>query len=51
MRMLSLRVAPKKISAANFTSDSKHVIMADKFGDVYIAVIPEQGSAGAGNPD
>lgn len=29
------RLAGKKISAATFTPDSKHVIFADKSGDVY----------------
>ncbi len=43
--MTIARVAPKKISAATFTADSKHVIMADKFGDVYVTIIPEQAEA------
>lgn len=41
------RIAPKKISAAGFTTDGQHVMMADKFGDVYIAALLHQGNAPA----
>ena len=47
--LISDRIAPKKISAATFTSDGKHIIMADKFGDVYVAVIPDPNPAGPGS--
>ncbi len=35
------RVAPKKVSAACFTADCKHITLADKFGEVYAAALPQ----------
>ena len=41
-------VATKRISAADFTADSEHVVLADKFGDVLIASVPQTELASGG---
>ena len=35
------RQSPKRCGAATFTQDARHLLFADKFGDVYSALAEE----------
>ena len=38
------RQVPKKITAVAFSMDCRHILIADKFGDVLVASLPHQGT-------
>ena len=46
----SCRIAAKKVSAASFTPDSRHVVFADKGGDVYAVEVSKGSDSITGDP-
>lgn len=48
--LVDRRIAVKKVSAVGFTADSRHVVFADKFGDVLVAEVPGEQAESAGHP-